>query len=162
MHQIEGKPVHFREDGLSISAYLGEIPVGRIKSVDNGDGTILLSDVDVNERIEVKRGMLARGIRRVLPDWGIVFPRRNGIGNELLERFIRACERAGKVEIYGNVTPDADAAQPFLRGWYESFGFAVSPPDGRDECIPTRYKVIRKRQKEGVPETYTESSRIIP
>ena len=153
MNQIEGKPVHFREDGLSISAYFGRNPVGRIKSIDNGDGTVLLSDVEVNERVEVRRGTLARAIRRVLPDWGVVFPRQNGIGRGLLERFIRACEHSGVVEIYGNVTPDADRDQPFLKGWYESFGFVVSPLDGRDECIPTKYKVIWRRRKENVLET---------
>ena len=151
MIQIKGKSVQFKEDGLSVLAYLGRHSVGRVKSIDNGDGTVLLADIDVDERVEIQHGTLARVIRRVLPDWGVVFPRRNGIGRELLKRFIRVCELAEIVEIYGNVTLDADEDQPFLRGWYESFGFVVSPRDGRGECIPTKYEVIWRQRKEGVP-----------
>lgn len=158
MHQINGKPVHFRESGLFISAHFEGNQVGRVKSHDKGDGTVLLGEVEVDERVEIRDGRFARFIRRFHPDWGVVFPRKQKIGTELLKRFMQACERGGVREIYGNVTPEADRNQPFLRGWYESLGFVVSPLDGRDEgWFPVKYKVIWKRPEDRVPdfdETY--------
>lgn len=151
--QIDGRAVHFKEKGLAIFAYFGSHQVGRIKLMDNGDGTVLLSDVEVDEKVEVKQGTVARLIRALFPDWGFIFPRQHGIGTELLERFVRSCERAGVVEIYGNVTPDADRDYPFLSEWYGSSGFVVSPPDGRDECIPTKYKVIWRKRKDAASNT---------
>ncbi|MES2659500.1 MAG: hypothetical protein V4689_12855 [Verrucomicrobiota bacterium] len=151
MHQINGKPVQFQERGLFVSAhYLGN-QVGRIKSHDKGDGTVLLGDVEVDERVEIWNGRLARFIRRFHPDRGVVFPRKQRIGTELLKRFMQACERKGVREIFGNVTHEADRSQPFLRGWYEGFGFVVCPPDGRDEWFPIKYKVIWKRREGRLP-----------
>jgi hypothetical protein len=144
MHRFHAQTIHYREEGLSISAYWMGILVGQVQSVQKEDGSVLLGDIIVKKQVEAKSGFLAKTIRRFHPGWGLVFPRRIGIGTELLKRFIQGCEREGVREIYGNVTPDADRDQPFLRGWYEGFGFVVSPPDGRDEWFPVKYKVVRK------------------
>jgi GNAT superfamily N-acetyltransferase len=132
----------------SVSAYWMGIQVGQVLAVHKEAGSVLLGDIVVKNQVEVRRGFLARTIRRFYPGWGLAFPRRIGIGTELLKRFIQACERDGVREIYGNVTPDADRDHPFLRGWYEGFGFVVSPPDGRDEWFPIKYKVIRMTRQE--------------
>ncbi|HEX7260393.1 MAG TPA: hypothetical protein VF258_01130 [Luteolibacter sp.] len=145
MRQINGNPVHFRENGLFISAHCFGHQVGSIKSHDKGDGTVLLGNIEVDERVEIRDGRLAQCIRRIFPDWGVVFPRQHKIGSELLTRFIEACERRGVCEIFGNVTPEADRDQPFLKQWYENFGFVVCSPDGRDEWFPVKYKVVWRR-----------------
>lgn len=153
MHLLNGKPVDFRESGLFISAHYEGIQVGRVKSHDKGDGTVLLGDIEVEDRVEIRDGRLARFIRRFRPDWGVVSPKGNKVGTELLRRFVDACEHRGVREIYGNVTPEADRTQPFLRGWYEKFGFEVCPPDGRDEWFPVKYKVVWRCPGKDVPES---------
>lgn len=128
-----------------VSAYYLGSRVGRVAAVDKGYGTVLLGNIEVEERVEVRNRALDRLIRRFQPNWGVVLPRNRKIGSELLNRFMRACNIAGVREVYGNVTPEADRDQPFLKGWYERRGFVVAPPDGRDEWFPVKYKVVWKR-----------------
>gem|GEM_PF-4067802 len=113
VHLINGKPVQFRENGLFVSAYYEENQVGRVKSHGKGDATVLLGDIEVEERVEIREGQLAQFIMRFRPDWRVIFPRGNKIAAELLRRFIQACERREIREIYRNVTPEADRNQPF-------------------------------------------------
>ena len=153
MCQINGKPVQFQESGFFVSAYFQGHLVGIVKSHEKGDGTVLLGNIEVEERVEIWDGRLARFIRLFLRDWGVIFPRRNKIGAELLRRFIQACEKAEVREIFGNVTPEADRNQPFLRGWYEGFGFKVFPSDGRDEWFPIKYKVVWRKRDASVSES---------
>lgn len=153
MDQFNRNSIQFTENGLFVSAHFLGNQVGRVNAVDKGDGTVLLGNIEVDERVEIRGSLLDQFIRRVRPTWGVVFPRKRKIGSELLRRFVQACERAGIREIYGNVTPEADRDQPFLKGWYEGFGFVASPPDGRDEWFPVKYKVVWTRSKDGLPRT---------
>lgn len=149
VHTLMGCPVQFREDGLLITAYYGGIRVGAVSSSDNGDGTILLGDIEVKEKVVIRNRWVDRCIRRLRPGWGLIMPRRSKIGTELLTRFIAACDGRGIREIYGNVTPDADREQPFLRDWYGRFGFVITPPDGRDEWFPVAYKTCGSERDTG-------------
>ena len=99
MHRIMGKTVNFSEDGFVIRAYFERIRIGNVNSSDKGDGTILLGDIEVEEKVEIRNGWFDRCFRHLRPEWGTIYPRRCKIGSELLKRFIAACDERGVREI---------------------------------------------------------------
>jgi len=129
------------EDGFCLWAYFNHARIGYLKSVRQEDGRVLLGDVMVEPRVIFKRGVRANLIRKLFPHWGIIYPRCSGVGTKLILQLIECCEREGVVEMFGNVTPDADVSQPFLRQWYERLGFIIQPPDRRVEFFEVAYKV---------------------
>jgi N-acetylglutamate synthase-like GNAT family acetyltransferase len=67
-----------------------------------------------------------------------------GIGRELLRRFLQEADASGVREIYGSVTGDDLQRSPFLLGWYERHGFQILEPDA--ECIPQAIKKIMRQR----------------
>jgi len=129
--------------------------LGYLDSVDQNDGSILLSDVFVHPTVRVKVGVFGWLIRRVHPKWKFLYPRCSGVGESLVKRFLDSCQQRGLNEVFGNVTFHCIQTCPFLEKWYRSLGFQIGPPDGRAEFGPIAFKIIRSflpdRSSEAVP-----------
>jgi len=116
--------------------------LGYLDSVNQGDGTILLSDVVVYSAVRARVGILPWVIRRFRPKWGMLYPRRSGVGTVLVKHFLGSCEQRGFKEVFGNVTPHGVQTFPFLEKWYQNLGFKIGPSDGRAEFGSIAFKII--------------------
>lgn len=116
--------------------------VGYLISVTNADNSVLLSDIVVYPKVEIRIDWIDRLIRKVRPHWGVIYPQKLGIGTELLTRFLDWCRKAHVREVFGNVTEAGFKECPFLPDWYRQHGFNLGPPDGRAEFFPVKFKII--------------------
>lgn len=129
------------EEGCFRAVWNGRA-VGYLVSVINADNSVLLSDIVVYPKVEIRIGWVDRLIRKMRPNWGVIYPQRLGIGTELLTRFLDWCRKANVREVFGNVTATGFEECPFLPDWYQQHGFNLGPPDGRAEFFPVKFKVI--------------------
>lgn len=140
-----GNNIRYIGDGFCLTAYSGSTRVAFLRSVLLEDGIVLLGEIRVFPEANTRTGFFADLVRKILPDYGQIRPRRLGIGSELLTRFLAKCRREGVKEVFGNVTPADSRSQPFLREWYRKFGFHTTPPDGRAEYFAVEYKIVWKQ-----------------
>jgi len=123
-----------------LDAICGSRRAGYVWFVLQDDGSILLSDIQVFDEAPVPPSWLVSCIPWRQPK--TVSYRNRGIGRALMTTFLRLADEAGVSRIFGSLTNGDLAASPFLKSWYQSFGFAFLPPD--HECVPdARHKVER-------------------
>ena len=103
--------------------------LGTIKGVIEAADWAMLSDIIVQDRIEVRSGWL--GLRKQ-----IVSYRNRGVGTKLLERFEKEMAARGIREIRGNLVAESGARPTWLIGWYERRGYEFRPEEHCGSWVP--------------------------
>ena len=67
--------------------------------------------------------------------------RRRGVGSQLLAALLEEAKEKQVRQITGKVT-EHDNSQPFLKAWYESYGFQISPLKEDSEQAHFIYEVV--------------------
>lgn len=103
--------------------------LGGAKGVDEGIGRALLSDIIVEDRVEIRSGWFGLGKR-------VVSHRNRGVGSLLLEWFEWEMKARGILEIRGNLVPEGADKVTWLTDWYERRGYDLRSGQGCSSSVP--------------------------
>jgi len=126
-----------KDDDFDVEALIGGQRVGSAQGLRDGD-RVHLADIRIDDPPRRRVGLIASlfGAKAPRP------LRRQGIGTELLKRFLGEADARGVREIWGEVTKHD--ASDWLLNWYRKHGFVVEDPD--KNCMEnTAKKVVRRR-----------------
>lgn len=127
-----------------------EQKIGHAQGVIEGDGIGLLGDILVQERIFVPGRLF--GLKKIP-----YFPRRQGVGAELLARFESEMASLGVTRIYGHLPNENPEVIECLVNWYQKRGYQVNLDPAPGE-IPRGSrgkisKLIDQPHHHGIPQT---------
>lgn len=132
------------EDFLSITAVY-ELPCGRSCKIGFVQGVVessefgLLSDIKVEDQIEVRTGLF--NLRKET-----MSARGKGIGSELLGWFEHEMGTRGIEEIRGNLVPETPEKLAWLIEWYRKRGYEFHPGETAGAWVPPgSFGVVFKR-----------------
>jgi hypothetical protein len=132
------------EDFLRITAVF-ELPGGRSCKIGFVQGVVkspafgLLSDIKVDDQIEVRTGLF--NLRKEA-----MSARDKGIGSELLAWFEHEMGTHGVQEIHGNLVPETPDKLEWLIEWYRKRGYQFHPGETAGSWSPPKTAgVVSKR-----------------